>query len=155
MAFAPWAPKHYLRQYHITYNPDADALADDEGYGEWWENFTAHSAAGNDVRFRKAMSYAINREEYAERLFGFSVFAARAVPSERIPKAAHGLADLVQNVGQDEGDDDKDADADIDGLAGLQFEHELAVGEADEGHPREGADQQRPFERADELPGAI
>lgn len=32
-------PKHYLTQYHINYNPDANQLAVDAGYDEWWELF--------------------------------------------------------------------------------------------------------------------
>ena len=30
-----WHPKHYLEQFHIDYNPDADEMAQDEGYPDW------------------------------------------------------------------------------------------------------------------------
>ena len=31
----PFQPKHFLGQYHIKYNPDADKLAKDEGFDSW------------------------------------------------------------------------------------------------------------------------
>lgn len=37
-----FAPKEYLSQYHIKYNPDADALAKEEGYESWILCFKAH-----------------------------------------------------------------------------------------------------------------
>ncbi len=32
-------PKHYLEQYHITYNPDAESLAADAGFESWVDYF--------------------------------------------------------------------------------------------------------------------
>ncbi len=34
-----FAPHHYLKQYHIKYNPDADKLAQEEGYDYWYQNY--------------------------------------------------------------------------------------------------------------------
>ena len=31
----PYAPSHYMQQFHIDFNPDANALADDAGYPDW------------------------------------------------------------------------------------------------------------------------
>jgi peptide/nickel transport system substrate-binding protein len=36
----PFAPKHYLSQFHPGYNNKAEALAKDAGYGTWVEYFT-------------------------------------------------------------------------------------------------------------------
>ena len=36
------APKEYLKQYHIKYNPDAEKLAKQEGYESWAKCFGAH-----------------------------------------------------------------------------------------------------------------
>jgi len=36
-------PKHYLVKYHINYNPDANELAKEEGYNNWWESFGYHT----------------------------------------------------------------------------------------------------------------
>ncbi len=33
------APKHYLSQFHADFNPDAAAVADQEGYAEWMDYF--------------------------------------------------------------------------------------------------------------------
>jgi peptide/nickel transport system substrate-binding protein len=41
-----WAPKHYLEQYHAAYNPDAEALAESEGYASWQLCFAAHADRG-------------------------------------------------------------------------------------------------------------
>ena len=32
-------PKHALMKYHIKYNPDADKIAQERGYDEWWQLF--------------------------------------------------------------------------------------------------------------------
>jgi len=36
-------PKHYLRKWHIRYNPGANELAKKEGYETWWDCFKFHS----------------------------------------------------------------------------------------------------------------
>jgi peptide/nickel transport system substrate-binding protein len=38
----PMAPRHYLEQWHIDFNEDADALAEEEGFASWIEAFTFH-----------------------------------------------------------------------------------------------------------------
>ena len=35
-------PKHYLKKWHINYNPDANELAKEEGFDNWWEAFYYH-----------------------------------------------------------------------------------------------------------------
>ncbi|MBZ0304087.1 MAG: ABC transporter substrate-binding protein, partial [Anaerolineae bacterium] len=37
-----FAPKHYLQKWHLTYNPDADQVAQDEGFESWIQAFRAH-----------------------------------------------------------------------------------------------------------------
>lgn len=37
-----FAPKEYLKQYHIKYNPDADKVAKEEGHDGWATGFKAH-----------------------------------------------------------------------------------------------------------------
>lgn len=34
-----FSPKHYLEQYHIKYNPKADAVAKEKGFDSWWQLF--------------------------------------------------------------------------------------------------------------------
>jgi len=36
-----FVPAHYLKQFHIKYNPDADKLAKEEGYDHWYQLFAA------------------------------------------------------------------------------------------------------------------
>lgn len=35
-------PKHYLKKWHIKYNPKANELAKEEGFDHWWEAFRHH-----------------------------------------------------------------------------------------------------------------
>jgi peptide/nickel transport system substrate-binding protein len=37
-----FAPKHYLEKWHIDYNDNANELAKEEGFDEWWEAFQYH-----------------------------------------------------------------------------------------------------------------
>ena len=37
-----YLPKHYMEQFHIDYNPDANALAEELGYESWELAFNAH-----------------------------------------------------------------------------------------------------------------
>ena len=30
-----YAPSHYMEQFHIEFNPDANALAEEEGFPDW------------------------------------------------------------------------------------------------------------------------
>jgi len=38
----PFAPKHYLKNWHIKYNPRANETAKKEGYDNWWQCFEFH-----------------------------------------------------------------------------------------------------------------
>ncbi len=35
-------PAHYVKQWHIKFNPDADRLAQEEGYDHWWQAYNYH-----------------------------------------------------------------------------------------------------------------
>ncbi len=37
-----YSPKHYLKRWHLKYNPDAESLAKEEGFESWIEAFNAH-----------------------------------------------------------------------------------------------------------------
>ena len=39
-------PKHYLKQYHIKYNPKAEEIAKQEGYDNWWQCYKSHRTIG-------------------------------------------------------------------------------------------------------------
>jgi len=41
-------PKHYLKKYHIKYNPKANELAKEEGYDHWWQCFEFHTGQQGD-----------------------------------------------------------------------------------------------------------
>jgi peptide/nickel transport system substrate-binding protein len=37
-----WTPEHFLKQYHIDFNPDAQALAESEGFDSWERAYSFH-----------------------------------------------------------------------------------------------------------------
>lgn len=40
--FVPWAPKHYLKKFHMKYNGDADKNAKEKGFDNWVSYFYVH-----------------------------------------------------------------------------------------------------------------
>lgn len=38
----PWQPKHFLSQFHIDYNPNANELAEADGYANWVDLFRSY-----------------------------------------------------------------------------------------------------------------
>lgn len=42
LSINPLIPKHYLKKFHIKYNPGADELAKKEGYDHWWQLYNYH-----------------------------------------------------------------------------------------------------------------
>ncbi len=42
-----YLPAHYFKQFHIKYNPDADKLAQEQGYSDWVELFNAKKTPYN------------------------------------------------------------------------------------------------------------
>lgn len=40
--FVPWAPQHFLQQYHIKYNPNANEEAIKNGFDNWVHQFTSY-----------------------------------------------------------------------------------------------------------------
>lgn len=38
----PWQPKHFLSQFHLDYNPDANELAEEDGYDDWVALFRSY-----------------------------------------------------------------------------------------------------------------
>jgi len=40
--FVPWAPQHFLQQYHIKYNPNVNEEAIKNGFDNWVQQFTSY-----------------------------------------------------------------------------------------------------------------
>jgi len=65
-------PKHYLKKWHIKYNPEADKLAKEEGYEHWWETFNFHKTywpGGKDINLPKMGPYKRERVTTTELVF--------------------------------------------------------------------------------------
>lgn len=52
--YDPFAPKHFLKQFHIRYNPDADKQARSLGYKNWVERFKLYWDRWKDAIVNKA-----------------------------------------------------------------------------------------------------
>ena len=48
MASFTLQPKHYLQRWHLSYNPDADDLAKQEGFESWTQSFQDHTSVSNN-----------------------------------------------------------------------------------------------------------
>jgi len=46
-AFGNGTPKHYLKKWHIKYNPKANELAKEEDFEYWWQAFNQHRNVGD------------------------------------------------------------------------------------------------------------
>jgi len=62
----PASPKHYLKKFHIKYNPKADELAKEKGYTHWWELFKVHTetwAVKEDINLPRISPWVLKRKE--------------------------------------------------------------------------------------------
>ena len=63
-------PKHYLKKYHINYNPDANELAKEEGFDNWWECFqfhsTYHGSSPEDINLPVLTPWVIKERDAAQ-----------------------------------------------------------------------------------------
>lgn len=64
-------PKHYLQKWHIDYNPDANELAQEEGYDFWYEALRDHFwwAPMTDIEKPQAIQWIVERQDSTARLF--------------------------------------------------------------------------------------
>ncbi len=51
-------PKHYLEKWHIDYNPDADTLAEEEGFEGWAQAFLAHATPVGNMEIERPTIWA-------------------------------------------------------------------------------------------------
>jgi peptide/nickel transport system substrate-binding protein len=62
----PWAPKHYMAQFHINHNEDANAIAESEGFEFWHECFEFHAEGAQfqqDVNLPSLSRWVYERQD--------------------------------------------------------------------------------------------
>jgi peptide/nickel transport system substrate-binding protein len=62
----PWSPKHYLSQWHINHNDQANDLAKSENYEAWFEAFQFHAESGEmqqDINLPTLTPWIYDRED--------------------------------------------------------------------------------------------
>jgi len=69
----PFAPMHYLRKYHVKYNPEANEIAKKEGYDYWWQCFNFHSMGSKtqqDLDFPTLNTWILRKiDDYQNRYY--------------------------------------------------------------------------------------
>ena len=64
-----FAPAHYVKKWHIDYNPDADKLAKEEGFDFWYQCFALHndiSPAQQDVNLPPFIPGCLRKRQLQE-----------------------------------------------------------------------------------------
>lgn len=61
-------PKHYLKKWHIKYNPDADKLAKEEGFENWWNCLFWHSSCMPQRDVNKPTMYPWQLTEFTSSI---------------------------------------------------------------------------------------
>jgi len=67
-----YMPKHYLKKWHIDYNPDAEELAKEEGFNGWYEAFQFHmdvGPGGQDVNLPVLGPWVLERRSLDRRVY--------------------------------------------------------------------------------------
>jgi len=65
-------PKHYLKKWHIKYNPEADKLAKEEGYDHWWQAFSFHAQnffQQEDLNLPRMLPWVMKKKTSSTQLF--------------------------------------------------------------------------------------
>ena len=62
-------PSHYLKKWHIKYNPDAEKLAKQEGFDTWWKAFSWHTSTNNDPNLPTLNPYRLVRKTTTETIY--------------------------------------------------------------------------------------
>jgi len=65
-------PKHYLKRWHIKYNPKANELAKEEGYDYWWQAFNFHKITGpqqQDTNLPMVRPFILKKRTPTQKIF--------------------------------------------------------------------------------------
>ena len=70
--WGPFSPKHYLKKWHIKYNPKANELAKEEGFENWWEALQYHRIImphQNDMNLPATSAWVLTHKTLNIRVF--------------------------------------------------------------------------------------
>lgn len=97
-----YVPKHYLKKWHIKYNPDANKLAKDEGLDAWYKAFQFHSdvgAAGQDPNTPVLGPWVLERRTIERRVYVRNPYFCAIDPAgNQLPYIDRLVVDIVGNT---------------------------------------------------------
>ncbi|GAH46746.1 unnamed protein product, partial [marine sediment metagenome] len=67
-----YAPKHYLKKWHIKYNPEANELAKEEGYESWGQAYRYHAQTfpqQNDLDLPRMLPWVLKTKPIGVKVF--------------------------------------------------------------------------------------
>lgn len=84
-----FAPAHYVKKWHIDYNPDADKLAKEEGFDFWYQCFALHndiSPAQQDVNLPTIHPWMLEKKTTTGAIYVRNpYFAAVDIAGNQLP----------------------------------------------------------------------
>jgi len=100
-AFRP-DPKHYLKKWHIKYNPRADEIAKEEGYDHWWQAFNYHVnhwASQQDVNLPVLGAWVLKERTTTRKIYERNPYYWKIdTAGNQLPYADKLITDIVSDM---------------------------------------------------------
>ncbi len=96
-----YAPAHYVKEWHIDYNPDAEKLAKQEGFEFWYEAFAFHNDAGwtqQDTNRPGLGPWVMEKATTTQKIYGRNpYFFGVDTEGNQLPYVDRIIVDIVAN----------------------------------------------------------
>lgn len=95
-----YAPKHYLKRFHIKYNPKADELAKEAGFEHWWELFKEKHDPYSGVNYPTLSAWVCTYKEEGKplRIYERNPYYWAVDPAgNQLPYLDKGVVNIVGN----------------------------------------------------------
>ncbi len=94
-------PAHYLKKWHIKYNPDANELAKEEGFDYWYQAFAFHRDRGpaqQDTKLPLLEPWILEKRSLIQRIYKRNpYFCGVDQAGNQLPYADRLVVDIIEN----------------------------------------------------------